>query len=173
MICLSPDSRSSTAGRFSFHAIVVESSTKNAPKLCEMLYELEHPHKARESYPYLGMYQFVPFLKSSEWFVDNIFHLATLHVKIVDNLKPTYGDNLQDINHVINDTGTASMQGFYGMQTSHLTEIPTVDGKTPIEQLIHSIHNTSHPLTKVTLVQSQKYTNALGQFENLGNILCS
>jgi hypothetical protein len=38
-------------------------------------------------------------------------------------------------------------------------------------KLLHSIHNTGHPSTKVALVSSSNYDDAIGQFYNITNIL--
>ena len=62
--------------RFSFHAIVVETSTQHTAALCEWFYELGNSLTATKRYPYIGGYQFVPMLKSKEWPISKIYHLA-------------------------------------------------------------------------------------------------
>jgi hypothetical protein len=61
------------AGRFGLQAVVIESSTRDAPNFRECFYKLKNPAKAIESYPYTGMYQLVPFLKSKEWPIEFFF----------------------------------------------------------------------------------------------------
>jgi hypothetical protein len=155
--------------RYSFQAIVVETSTQYAPTIRETFYELDNRVKAKEDYPYTGMYQFVPLLKTKEWPLEKIYKLAQLHVNIVEGLRPIFIANLQDINHIIDDHENSLMQGFYGIQTS--SQNHTAEGQVPASQLIHSIHNTSKQNTKVFLTQSSKYEEALDQFSNIYNIL--
>ncbi len=73
--------------RYSFQAIVVETSTQLASTIWEKFYELDQPAKAQAIYPYTGMYQFVPLLKSKEWPVDKIYKLARLHVNLIESLR--------------------------------------------------------------------------------------
>jgi hypothetical protein len=131
---------------------------------------LDHPAKAQETYPYTGMYQFVPLLKSKEWPVDKIYKLARLHVNLIESLRPMYVNNLQDINHVIDEDGNSLMQGFYGMQVSNPQRHKT-GGLVPASQLIQSVHNTSRNNKKVFLTQASKFEEAVDQFSNLHNIL--
>jgi hypothetical protein len=98
--------------RYSFQAIVVETPTQLASTIREKFYELDHPAKAQAIYPYTGMYHFVPLLKSKEWPMDKIYKLARLHVNLIKSLRPMYVNNLQDINHVIDEEGNSLMQGF-------------------------------------------------------------
>jgi hypothetical protein len=156
-------------GRYSFQAVVIETSTRNAAAVREKFYELDNPTKTQEVYPYTGMYQFVPLIKSKEWPISKIFQLAQLHVSIVENLRPLYLANLQDINHLIDTLGNSLMQGFYGMTMPQTPEQVT-EGK-PGTQLIHSVHNTSKLNTKVVLVQTDKWDDTIDQFTNIDTIL--
>jgi hypothetical protein len=149
--------------------VVVETAAKTTVALRERFYELEDPEKAITSYPYTGGYQFVPLLKSKEWSIQKIYHLAQLHVAMVDDLKPIYLQNLLDINHIVPADEVQHMQKFYDLHTTS-TEHPKI-GHVPGNQLLHSIHNTNKQHTKVALVQSAKYMDALDQLENLDNIL--
>jgi hypothetical protein len=88
--------------RFSFNNIVIETSTQHAAALHEWLYELGNPLTATKQYPYTGGYQFVPMLKSKEWPISKIYHLAKIHAAIINDLRPLYLENLQDIHHLIN-----------------------------------------------------------------------
>jgi hypothetical protein len=156
-------------GRFSFQAIVVETSVPYAQPLREKFYQLDPPNTAQETYPYTGMYPFVPLMKSKEWTLAKIYQLAQLHVSIVTHLHPLFITNLQDINNIINKQGNSLLQGFYGMTT---TPISIHDSEiTPPAQLIHSIHNTSRSTTKAVLVQRTKLESAIDQLSNIANIL--
>jgi hypothetical protein len=150
---------------YSFNAVVVETSTKHATKLRERFYDLQDPRTAIADYPYTGLYQFVPMVKSTDWPISKIYQLAHLHSSIIDDLKAMYVHNIQDVNNVIDDSGFSLLQGFYGMTVSGQA---TTD---PKERLLHSIHNTSRMGVKLALVSSSKYKSALGQFTNLKNIL--
>ncbi len=88
----------------------------------------------------------------------------------MEGLKPLFLGNIQDINHVIDDLGNSLMQGFYGMTVMSSTS-QGAEGITPPVQLIHSIHNTRKPNTKVILVQTSKFNDAVDQFSNIHNIL--
>jgi len=151
--------------RYSFNAVIVETSTKNAAKLREKFYELQDPRTAIGDYPYTGLYQFVPMVKSTDWPISKIYQLAHLHSSIIDDLKVIYVHHIQDIHNVIDDDGHSLLQGFYGMT---VTGLPSEDIH---DRLLHSIHNTSKPGVKVGLVPSSKYEAALGQFANIQNIL--
>jgi hypothetical protein len=151
--------------RYSFNAVVIETSTKHATRLRERFYELADPSKAISDYPYTGLYQFVPMVKSTDWSIQKIYQLAQLHSSIIDDLKTIYVHHIQDVNNIIDDSGYSLLQGFYGMT---VTGQPSND---PKDRLIQSIHNTSKPGVKVVLVQSSKHEAALGQFANLYNIL--
>jgi len=151
--------------RYLFNAVVVETSMKHAARLRERFYELQDPRDALASYPYTGIYQFVPMVKSTEWPISKILQLAQLHSSIVDDLKLIHVHNLQDIYHVIDEEGHSLLQGFYGMTVNGQ---PSAD---PKERLLHSLHNTARQGVKLDLVQSSKYESALGQLSNLQNIL--
>jgi hypothetical protein len=155
--------------RYSFQAIIVETSTSHVQQLREKFYQLAHPSKAKIDYPYTGMYPFVPLLKSKEWPISKIYQLAQVRVKIIDDLRTLYVTNLQDINNIIGLYNHALMQGFYGM-TVTAEERQITNGMTPATQLIHSTHNTSRQHTQAVLVQAGKYGAALDQFTNLHNI---
>jgi hypothetical protein len=156
--------------RFSFQAIIIETSTKNAAKLRERFYTLENPSKVQHQFPYTGKYQFVPFLKSKEWTVPKILQLAKLHAKTVQDLSPIFLTNLQDIRTVISDEGDTLLQGFYGMQH---TSTPAPDKQPITVPLIHSVHNTGNKTTKVAIVPSAHYEEALNQFSALHDILAT
>jgi hypothetical protein len=150
--------------RYTFNAVVVETSTKYASKLRERFYELKDPRTAIADYPYTGLYQFVPMVKSTKWPIAKIYQLAHLHSSIVDDLKALYVHNVHDVNNVIDDSGSLLLHGFYGM---------TITGQAsddPKDRLLQSIHNTSRKGVKLALCQSKKYESALGQLANLQNI---
>jgi hypothetical protein len=48
--------------------------------------------------------------------VNKILQLAKLYVQIINDLKPIFLANLQDLQQEITPTGNTFMQGFYGMQ---------------------------------------------------------
>jgi len=52
--------------RYSFTAVVVETSTKHASHLREQFYHLGNHRTATTDYPYTGLYQFVPMVKSTD-----------------------------------------------------------------------------------------------------------
>jgi hypothetical protein len=156
--------------QYCFQAIVIETPTQHAQTLCKKFYDLDQPTKAQANYPYTGISQFVPLRKTKEWPISKIFQLAQFHVTIVEGLKPLFLGNIQDINHVIDDLGNSLMQGFYGMTVMSSTS-QGAEGITPPVQLIHSIHNTRKPNTKVILVQTSKFNDAVDQFSNIHNIL--
>jgi hypothetical protein len=112
--------------RYSFNAVVVETSTKHATRLCERFYELSDPSKAISDYPYTGLYQFVPMVKSTDWPIQKIYQLAHLHSSIIDDLKTIYVHHIQDVNNVVDDSGYSLLQGFYGMT---VTGQPSTDPK--------------------------------------------
>jgi hypothetical protein len=87
---------------------------------------------------------------------------------MMQDLKAIFLTNLQDIQTVIDQDGTTLMQGFYGMQFP--TTLPSQ--KTP-EPLIHSIHNTGSKTTKVVLVTTAHYEEALTQLSAIHSILTS
>ncbi len=156
--------------RFVFQAVIVETSTQQAASLRERFYSLGNPVQAQEKFPYTGKYQFVPFLKTKEWTVPKILSLARLHVKIIQDLRSIFLVNLKDIHNSIAHDGTTLMQGFYGMQYN----LPVGDGEEPMsEPLLHSIHNTGKPTTKVALVSTSHYDSALTQLSAIHSILTS
>jgi hypothetical protein len=59
--------------RYTFNAVVVETSAKYASKLRDRFYDLKDPRTAIVDYPYTGLYQFVPMVKSSEWPIAKIY----------------------------------------------------------------------------------------------------
>jgi hypothetical protein len=105
--------------RFGFQALVIECSAADAPKLKERFYELDRPTPKSKLYPYNGLYQFVPCLKSKDWPIEKIYRLAQLYVSILEDLKPIHITNLQDINHVIADSGDSLLHVFYAMTTTN------------------------------------------------------
>lgn len=140
--------------RFAFQAVVVETATASAATLRERFYELENPSSATLIYPYTGGYQFVPMLKSKEWPIEKILKLAKIHVAIVQDLHPLYLENLQDIHHVVNDSGDSLLQGFASFEHQN----------TPV---FHSMHNMGLGKNKVLLVNSSMRGIAI---EKLGSI---
>jgi hypothetical protein len=72
--------------RYTFQAVVVETSTTFAKQLREAFYGLQKPSLAKLQYPYTGAYQFVPFLQSKEWTAQKILQLAKVHVAIIKEL---------------------------------------------------------------------------------------
>jgi len=80
--------------RYSFQAVVIECSAAYAPKLREWFYELDRPTPKSKLYPYIGLYQFVPCLKSKDWPIEKIYRLAQLHVAILEVLKPIHITNI-------------------------------------------------------------------------------
>jgi hypothetical protein len=154
--------------KYSFQAVVVETSANKAASLRERFYSLDPPTKAHQSFPYTGKYQFVPILKSKEWTVNKILRLAKLHVQIINDLKPIFLTNLQDLRQEITPTGNTLMQGFYGMQFQCPESNPAA--QVP---LLHSIHNTGNKTTKVALVPSAHYSDALTQLSSIHSILMS
>jgi hypothetical protein len=151
--------------RFSFHAIVVETSSKDASRLCERFYKLKHPSVAMIDYPYIGNYQFVPLLQSKEWSIQKIYNLACLHVATVENLRTLYINNLSDLHNVVADNGDSLMHILQNLVPS------TTDHNNT--SLLHSVHNTGCLTTKAMLVQRDLYEDALGQLLNLQNILAN
>ena len=151
--------------RYSFQATVIETSVEQANKLRECFYQLSKPAEAPNAYPYTGQYQFVPLLKSKEWTIQKIYQLAQFHVSIINNLKTIYLVNLQDINNVVNTSGDPLMQGFLSMT------MPNSTREAVHIKLLHSIHNTGKPTTKVALVKEENYQEALDQLANLENLL--
>jgi hypothetical protein len=81
-----------------------------------------NPAVATANYPDTGVYQFVPMIKSKEWPVTKILHLVKLHYSIIGRLRPLYPENLQDIHHVVNDSGGSLLEGFLN---TTITELPS------------------------------------------------
>jgi len=126
------------SARFTFQALVIKTSTKNATILRERFYEFQ-PSKIVKNYPYTGLYPFVPMIKSKEWSIQKIHQLAQLHVSILNDLKAIYVSNILDIHHLINDKGESLLQYFLTQKTSIQHNN---DANLP-EPLFHSIHNTA------------------------------
>ncbi len=88
-------------------------------------------------------------------------------MKIVQELRPIFLANLQNIHNGIND-GITLMQGFYGM----VHTFPAAkEGQTESVPLLHSVHNTAKPTTKVLLVHINHYEEALKQLSAIHSIL--
>jgi hypothetical protein len=135
-----PIDNSKDAKRYSFLAVAVETSVRQAKHLREAFFSLPKPEISKAKYPYTGQYQFVPLLQSKEWPIVKIFQLAKVHVKICQNLKPIFLQNLPDIRNAISSDGHTLMRGFQGMTRK-------VEGKA--YALVHSVHNTNRPHVKV------------------------
>jgi hypothetical protein len=78
-----PFDNSKDAKRYSFPAVAVETSSRQAKHLREAFFSQPKPEVAKVKYPYTGLYQFVPMLQSKEWPTVKIFQLAKVHVKIL------------------------------------------------------------------------------------------
>jgi len=143
--------------RFSFQAVVIETTAEHAAKLRERFYSLGDPLQVQQVYPYIGKYQFAPLVKSREWPIDKIWKLAKFHDNIICGLRPIFIQNLQDLNNKINDTDTLRT-AFLRLQNSE-----TIEGITHQVQLIYSIHNTGNPTTKVALIPPLYYDSAIQQ----------
>ncbi len=153
--------------RYAFQAVVVEASTQHAASLREKFFSLRNPTEALERFPYTGKYQFVPFLKTKEWTITKLLSLAKLHVRIIQELRPIFLANLKNIHNGIND-GITLLQGFYGMTY----QFPAAEeGQVQSEPLLHYIHNTAKPTTKVALVHTSHYEEALTQLSAIHSIL--
>jgi len=103
----------------------VETSTQQAATLREKFFSLDNPTKAQQEFPYVGKYQFVPFLKTKEWTVSKILSLAKIHVTIIQDLKTIFLKNLRNIHNIISPDGTTLMKGFYGMVYTPTGNSPT------------------------------------------------
>lgn len=148
-----------SSDKYTFQAVVVETSATFAKQLREAFYSLQKPSVAVHQYPYTGKYQFVPFLQSKEWTVHKILQLAKVHVTIIKDLRPVFVANVQNIHNIISPTGQTLLQGFMGMSCKGLQgeEVP----------LLHSIHNTGNPKIKVALVTTSHHDAALDQFASI------
>ncbi len=100
---------------------------------------------------------------------SKIFLFAQLHVRIIDDLKPIYINNLHDLNNVVNAENDALLHSFYTLRITEKTFPPL--GYIEEDQLLHSIHNTGKPHIKAALVQLSKYTDALRQLELINTTL--
>jgi hypothetical protein len=153
--------------KYTFQAVVVETSSSTAASLRERFYQLENPLMAQATHPYTGKYPFVPLLPSKEWTIQKILRLAKLHESIISDLKPIFLANLSNIHTKINDTGETLLQGFYGMTNKATTETPSATQKP----LLHSIHNTGQATVKVALTTTKNYEEAVTQLSAIHSIL--
>jgi hypothetical protein len=160
-----PMDNSKEADRFSFPAVAIETSTRQAKTLREAFFSQPKPSVAAEQFPYTGPYQFVPMLQSKEWPIMKIFRLAKAHVKLCDSIKVIHLQNLQDIRNVIGTGGYTLMKGFLGMTAP-------VEGKGT-HPLIQSIHNTGRPTVKAVLVYHEHYDYALEHLAAIHQVLLS
>jgi hypothetical protein len=140
------------AEKYSFPAVAVETSTRQAKRLREAFFAQLKPADAKHMFPYTGPYQFVPLLPSKKWSVHKIFQLAKVHVRICDNLKAIYIQNLQDIQNEIGPQGNTLMKGFLGMTLN-------LENKEVVP-LIQSVHNTGRATVKAVLLPSENYDSA-------------
>jgi hypothetical protein len=159
-----PKDSSKNAERFSFPAVALETSTRHAKNLREAFFSQPKPADAATRFPYTGPYQFIPMLQSKEWPIMKIFRLAKVHVKLCENLKVIYIQNLQDIRNTIGQQGHTLMRGFIGLTVA-------VDGKTL--PLIHSIHNTGRQNVKAVLVHQEQYDYTIEQMSVIHQALLS
>jgi len=153
-----PKTANKSAEKYSFPAVAIETSARYAKQLREAFFTQPKPSEAAVKYPYTGPYQFVPMLQSKEWPVLKIYQLAKVHVKLCDNLKVIYVQNLKDIRNAIGPNGHTLMKGFLGMTI-------TMEGCTL--PLLHSIHNTGRENVKAILVHQEYYDYAI---ENLSTL---
>jgi hypothetical protein len=86
------------------------------------------------------------------------YQLAKVHVKICQNLKPIFLQNLQDIRNIIASDGHTLMRGFLGMTRK-------VENK--VVPLIHSVCNTNRPTIKAVLVPQENFDLVVEQFGSL------
>lgn len=91
--------------------------------------------------------------------MTKIFRLVKVHVKICQNLKVIYLQNLQDIRNVVGSHGHTLMSGFLGMThtTNPQCTVP----------LIHSVHNMGRTNIKAVLIPQENYEIAVDQFGGL------
>jgi hypothetical protein len=150
--------------RYAFPAVAIETSPHQAKNLREAFFALPPPSEAKVDYPYTGCYQFVPTLQSTEWPIHKIFQLAKVHVKICDNLKAIYVQNLQNIWNEIRSQRHTLMRGFLGMQRKR-------DGVT--HSMVHSAHNTGRPNIKAVLVPAEHYDVAINKLASMHQSLLS
>jgi hypothetical protein len=153
-----PIDSSKDSKRYSFPAVVVETSARQAKRLRESFFSQPKPEISKAKFPYTGPYRFVPTLQLKEWPIVKIYQLAKVHVKICQNLKPIFIQNLQDIRNAIASDGHTLMRGFLGMSRK-------IEDK--VYALIHSVHNTNHPHIKAILVPQENYEVAVEQFSTI------
>jgi hypothetical protein len=149
---------------YAFQAVIVETSAAHAAHLRERFLTRGDPLTAKNYFPYVGRYQFIPFLKSKEWSTEKIFTLAKLHSLMINSLKPVFVHNLQDLRTLIGPSFTLH-HGFYGIKEKASSRQP---GPNP---LIYYIHNTSIPTTKVALVTQENLEEAITQLSVVRSIL--
>lgn len=152
-----PMSSEKNAERYSFPAVVVETSTRQAKVLRETFFGLPSPAVA------IASCQFVPMLQSKEWPHQKIFQLAKVHVKLCQNYKVIYIQNIQGIRNIVGERGHDLIRGFLGMSYTKSC------GQKM--QLIHSIHNTGRKNIKAVLVHQEHYDLAIDQFGALHQCL--
>ncbi len=153
--------------KYTFQAVVVETTANQAAALRESFYKLANPLTAHLEHPYTGKYPFVALLQSKEWTSSKILRLAQYHVSIIQELKSIFIGNLQNIHNVININGETLLQGFYGMTKPTL---PTESLSEPTP-LLHSVHDTGNKTTKVALVKTSLHEEALNQLAAIHEIL--
>jgi hypothetical protein len=159
-----PKDSSKESERYAFPAVAIETSARQAKKLCEAFFALPPPSKAKVDHPHTGCYQFVSTLQSTEWPLHKFFQLAKVHVKICDNLKAIYVQNLQNIWNEIGPQGHTLMHGFLGIQHKK-------DGVT--HSIIHLAHNTGRPNMKAVLVPAEHYNVAIDKLASMHQSLKS
>ncbi len=79
-----------------------------------------------------------------------------MHVRLCQNLKALFLDNIQNIHNVVSTEGYTLFCGFLGMRWKSPEDVEVT--------LIQSIHNTGKPYTNVALIPSENYEEALVQF---------
>lgn len=156
---------SKEAERYSFPAVTVETSARQAKTLREAFFSQPKPSEVTATFPYTGPYQFVPMLQFKAWPIIKIFQLANVHVKLCDNLQVIYVQKLQDIRNEIGPQGHTLMKGFLGLAV-------TVEGRGTFP-LIHSIHNTGRATVKAVLVHRENYDYAIAQLAAIQEALLS
>jgi len=153
--------------RFSFQAVVVETSVAHAAALWEWFYSL-NPDLIRFKHPYTAPYPFVPFLPSRAWTVEKIYKLAMLHLEIITDQRPIFLQNLQDLCNIVFSNSFSLLQGFLSMCCSS-----SPDSTELAKQLIVSMHNTGNPTTKVVLIPKANEEEALKQLAAIHSIMLS
>jgi hypothetical protein len=148
--------------RYSFPAVAIETSAKYSKQVREAFFSQPKPTDATKEFPYTGPYQFVPALQLKEWPITKIFQPAKVLVKICQNLKVIYIENLQDIQNVIGDEGQTLMRSFLNL--THMVN------NSP-HPLIQSVHNTGRTNVKAVLVPMENYDAAMDQLGSLHQLL--